>query len=75
MDPSRIFKDVSKIPIVGEIIIGVAIYLVLSVIAGTTNFFQLDPTYQPWIQKLFLAISLLYISLSLGIRAWKYFQR
>jgi len=75
VDPNKLFGDVSKIPIVGEFIIGCAIYLVPSVAFATTEGFGLDSKYHSLFQYIFLAIAIAYAVGSLSFRIWKYFSQ
>lgn len=75
MDANKFFGDVSKIPIVGEFIIGCAIYFVLSLVYATTEGFGLDEKHQSSFQYLFLAIAIAYFTVGLSLRAWKYLKR
>ncbi|NLC27271.1 MAG: hypothetical protein GX780_00665 [Campylobacteraceae bacterium] len=72
MDANKFFGSVSKIPVVGEFVIGCAIYLVLSVAAGTTDKFGLPEPYSQWLQYIFLYIAIFYFVTSLCYRLWKF---
>lgn len=75
MDANKLFGDVSKIPIVGEFIIGCAIYFVLSVAFATTEGFGLNKEHHSTFQYIFLSISIAYFVGSLTFRAWKFFTK
>ena len=71
MDAKKIFTDVSKIPIIGEIIIATAIYFVLLVTAATSSYFGLDEVQKALLPKIFLSLSCTYIVGSLAYRVYK----
>lgn len=75
MDANKFFGDVSKIPIVGEFIIGCAIYFVLSVVFATTDGFGLDPKHHFTFQYLFLSAAIAYFVGSLCFRVWRFYKQ
>ena len=75
MDAAKIFKDVSKIPIIGDIIISFAIYFVLSLIAGTTNNFTLEEKYSSHLPNIFLYIASAYFVRSVSIKIYKFIHK
>lgn len=73
MDAKKIFGDVSKIPIIGELIIATAIYFVMLVTAATSGYFGLSEEEKIILPKLFLAIACAYFVGSLCYRIYKFF--
>lgn len=67
--------DIAKKPFVGEIIIFFFIFLTLSAMAGTLNYFGLGSEGKKELFNWFLYISIFYIILSLCIRVVILFKK
>ena len=72
MDAKKIFGDVSKIPIIGELIIATAIYFVMLVTAATSGYFGLAEEQKVLLPKIFLGIASAYFVGSLCYRIYKF---
>lgn len=75
MNAHNFFGVAAKIPIIGDFIIGSAIYFVLSVVSATTNGFGLPSSYHPSMQYAFLYISIIYFVSALGYRLWNFLRK
>lgn len=66
--------EIAKIPIIGEIIIAVGIYLCLAVAASSMEYFGLDESGKNILFRIFASISFVYIIISLSIRVYIKFK-
>lgn len=73
MDAKKIFGDVSKIPIIGELIIATAIYFVMLVTAATSGHFGLEEEDKALLPEIFLGIACAYFVGALCYRIYKFF--
>lgn len=67
--------EVAKIPIIGEIIIAVGIYLTLGAMAASLDYFSLEEQGRITLFRVFAGISFAYIILSLCIRIFIKFKK
>lgn len=67
--------EVAKIPIIGEIIVAVGIYLTLGAMAASLDYFSLEEQGRITLFRVFAGISFVYIILSLCIRIFIKFKK
>lgn len=70
MDAKSSFFLIAKTPIIGELIIATAIYLILSLSFASMGYFGLGEEEKLYIMRIFLCVALGYIVCSLGYRVF-----